>query len=208
LTFVTNAIGFMLAMTGTMAGAQGPVHTVFGVTELTVPAQRLPADCALPDAPVIRIGDNKMQSGLWAGLPITSNPWIGSDRAIVAAIVERMDRPTLVPDAPLTPRDAARFRLQLADGVDEAYAAVYRRCAAARHRLREAPRRRDRTRGRRVGRWRRVRTSRPRASEALHQAVILKVVLVVAAIFVLLAVVGVFVIRGLRKFVRAAWPHS
>jgi hypothetical protein len=112
-------------MSAAFATAQISVQPGVAMSDLTVPPERLPAGCALPQAPVMRLGDNKMQSGLWAGLPITSNPWVGSDRAIVAAIIESMDRPTLVPDAPLTPRDAARFRLQLADGVDEAYAAVY-----------------------------------------------------------------------------------
>src|SRR4051812_4501822 len=116
-------------MSAPLATARTPVQPRVAMSDLTVPPERLPAGCALPQSPVMRVGDNKMQSGLWADLPITSNPWIGSDRAIVAAIVERLDRPTLVSDAPLTARDAARFRLQLADGVDEAYAAVYRQAA-------------------------------------------------------------------------------
>lgn len=116
-------------MIATMAEAHASLQPRVEMSALTVPAERLPAGCTPPESPVMRGGDDKMQSGLWGGLPITSNPWTGYDRAIVAAIVERMDRPILVPDAPLTRRDAARFRLQLADGVDEAYAAVYRQPA-------------------------------------------------------------------------------
>lgn len=37
-----------------------------------------------------------------------------------------MDKSPLVTDAPLSARELARYRLQLADGIDEGYAAVYR----------------------------------------------------------------------------------
>ncbi|MFN2444576.1 MAG: hypothetical protein ABR606_03165 [Vicinamibacterales bacterium] len=63
---------------------------------------------------------------LWTGLPITANPWIGTDAPMVATIRERIDGPALVPDSPpLTTRQRARHRLQLAEGVEEAYAAIY-----------------------------------------------------------------------------------
>jgi hypothetical protein len=65
---------------------------------------------------------------MWAGLPITSNPWTGGERRVVAAIRERIDASTIViPDGPpLNGRDLAAFRAHLADGVEAAYAAVYR----------------------------------------------------------------------------------
>jgi hypothetical protein len=45
---------------------------------------------------------------------------------MIADIRERMD-PPLTPDGPpLTDRESARFRLHLAEGIDEGYAAVYR----------------------------------------------------------------------------------
>lgn len=81
---------------------------------LTVPQERLPPGCAA-------VSSDK------AGLPIDRNPWAGSDRQIVAAIRERMDGPVRVPDGPpATRRELAQYRLQLAEGVEEAYAAVYR----------------------------------------------------------------------------------
>jgi hypothetical protein len=89
--------------------AQKPVS----LSDLTVPQDRLPADCALSTRASI-------------GLRIAANPWVGTDRPIVASIRERVDVPPPVPDGPpLAPADAARFHLRLADGVEEAYAAVY-----------------------------------------------------------------------------------
>jgi hypothetical protein len=98
----------------------------FPLADLTVPADRLPTGCGLSPSPSMRTGDNTMRAGSWAGLPISSNPWIGTDRAIVASIVERAVDPPRIPDGPPpTPRESARFRLRLADDVEEAYAAVY-----------------------------------------------------------------------------------
>jgi ABC-type phosphate transport system auxiliary subunit len=37
---------------------------------------------------------------------------------------------------------------------------------------------------------------------------ILKVVLAIATLFALLGLVLMLAVRGLRKFVRSAWPHS
>jgi hypothetical protein len=67
-----------------------------------------------------------MQSGLWAGLPIDHNPWIGSDPAVIAAIRERIDPPRQMPDGPpLNAPQLTRYRLKLADGIEQSYAAVY-----------------------------------------------------------------------------------
>lgn len=61
------------------------------------------------------------------GRPSDSDePLDGDDRPIVAAIRERMQPSPLIPDGPpLEPREASRYRLLLADGVEEAYAAIY-----------------------------------------------------------------------------------
>jgi len=111
-----NAIvaGLAMAIAIDGSGAQKPVS----LSDLTVPQDRLPADCALSKHASI-------------GLRIATNPWVGTDRPIVASVRERIDVPPPVPDGPpLTPADAARFHLQLADGVEEAYAAVYDESAA------------------------------------------------------------------------------
>jgi hypothetical protein len=98
----------------------------FPLANLTLASTRLPAGCALTPAPSERIGEHGLRAGLWAGLPIQSNPWSGADRMVVAAIQEQVFDPFPVPDAPPpTRREGARFRLRLAEDVEEAYAAVY-----------------------------------------------------------------------------------
>lgn len=112
------------------------VASVFGATQdvssrpvamqdLTIPKDRLPAGCTLVPANSTRGPDGRIRAGLWAGLPISTNPWSGTDRQIVASIRERADPPPTVTDAPLTRADASRYFLHLADGVEEGYAAVY-----------------------------------------------------------------------------------
>jgi hypothetical protein len=67
-----------------------------------------------------------MRGGLWAGLPIPSNPWVGSDRTIVASIRERLGEVPPEPDGPpLLGAQAAASRLKMADGIREAYVAIY-----------------------------------------------------------------------------------
>ena len=113
---------YILLMFATAANeaARGNDQSAFPLADLTVPAERLPTGCGLSPSPRIQT------AGLWAGLPITSNPWIGTDRAIVASIHESVIDPPPVPDGPPpTKNELARFRLRLADGVEDAYAAVY-----------------------------------------------------------------------------------
>jgi hypothetical protein len=96
------------------------------MNDLTVPQDRLPAGCSLSARDSVQLDGNRIRGGLWAGLPIPSNPWTGTDRSIIASIRERMDGPPQEPDGPpLDRRAAARYRLGLADGVEEAYAAIY-----------------------------------------------------------------------------------
>jgi hypothetical protein len=93
---------------------------------LTMPADRLPEGCTLPPAPTQQLGGDTVRGGLWAGLPMTSNPWIGNDPVIVSAIRERIEPAPAVADGPpLTRAEQARYRLRLAEGVEAAYAAVY-----------------------------------------------------------------------------------
>src|SRR2546430_1669872 len=104
---------------------QGPPRE-FGLADLTVPMDRLPAGCALAASPSERLEGNRVRSGLWTGLNIGTNPWIGTEAPILAAIRERL-APTEVPDGPpLTPAQARRYFLQLADGIEQAYVAIYR----------------------------------------------------------------------------------
>jgi hypothetical protein len=128
MTAVLVAAAYVAMMVATAANEAARAHAqgAFPLTDLTVPAERLPTGCSLSPSPWIRSSDNRVRTGLWAGLPISSNPWTGTDRAIVASIVERVIDPPRLPDGPpLTSRELARFRLRLADGVEEGYAAVY-----------------------------------------------------------------------------------
>lgn len=86
------------------------------VARLTLPASERPDGCVL-DA----------SRGDAIGLPLTSNPWYGSERRSMAAIRERLAPPlTPIPDGPpLNARDTAAFRLHFADDVDLAYRAMY-----------------------------------------------------------------------------------
>jgi hypothetical protein len=93
--------------------------------QLTVPSGRLPAICVLSPAPTIRDGENRIRTGLWAGLPIDRNPWFGSDRVVTAIIRERLAPPRLPDGPPLDRAQLARFRFELAAGVERSYAAVY-----------------------------------------------------------------------------------
>jgi hypothetical protein len=93
--------------------------------DLTVPPDRLPSNCALSPTSTVRTG-NQLRSGLWASLPISSNPATSSEPGVVVAIRERIEGPRVTPDPPaLSQRSLARFRMQLAEGIDEGYAAVY-----------------------------------------------------------------------------------
>jgi hypothetical protein len=95
-------------------------------TQLTVPESRLAGGCRIVLSPTAHLPGNQGRAEMWAGLPIPTNPWIGADRRIVAAIREQVDPPPLTPDPPaLDSRGAAAFRLRLADGIEVAYVGGY-----------------------------------------------------------------------------------
>jgi hypothetical protein len=125
----TLALASSLVVFGVSSGASQRQSVTRAATmqDLTVPQERLPAGCALAPKDAVRLDDGRVRSGLWAGLRIPTNPWAGSERPIVVSIRERMAAPARMPDGPpLSKREASRFRMQLADGVEEAYAAIYR----------------------------------------------------------------------------------
>jgi hypothetical protein len=118
----------LIVLGASIASVSCAVHSVptrpVTMQNLTVPKTALPTGCGLSPAVIDR---NRVTGGLWAGLPVSTNPWTGTARSIVASIRARMDGLPPGPDAPPLDRNAAsRYRLQLADGVEEAYAAVYR----------------------------------------------------------------------------------
>ena len=99
---------------------------IAALSDLTVPADRLPQGCALSPSQSVRESGNHLRGGLWAGLPIRTNPSTSSEPSVIVAIRIRITGPLVTPDPPaLSEHGLARFQLQLADGIDEAYAAVY-----------------------------------------------------------------------------------
>jgi hypothetical protein len=106
--------------------AEALAHDTLRLETLTVPESRLMAGCRLSPSAFVRLDGNQMRGGLWAGLPITTNPWSGNDPSITVAIRERVAVSPRPPDGPpLSGRELTRFRLQLAADVEQAYAAVY-----------------------------------------------------------------------------------
>jgi hypothetical protein len=104
-----TALVGLVAISFPSASAQSDI----ALASLTVPPDRLPAGCTLPASERI---------DRWA----STNPWIGADLPVIATIRESMGPMPLVPDAPLTARDHTAYRLALAKGVTEGYAALYR----------------------------------------------------------------------------------
>jgi hypothetical protein len=106
---------------------QSPTPPLVTLEKLTVPKDRLPEGCAIkpiqPDA-------KPFKSTVPGLLPseVTANPWIGTDRRILASLRELVDGPNAIrpPDAPpLSQSESSALLLRLADGVDEGYAATY-----------------------------------------------------------------------------------
>jgi hypothetical protein len=123
LTSVALAIG----------AAQDSGSRVVRMQELTVPAARLFPGCGLSPASPDQTG-NSVRPRNWAGLNIPTNPWAGTDKPLTATIRQRISGAPLTPDGPpLTARESASYRLHLAEGVDEAYVAIYSQPETADH---------------------------------------------------------------------------
>ena len=118
------AVVLTMSVAVTVSESQPAPPHIVSVRDLTVPAERLPIACTLSPAPSVQLDGGRVRSGLRAGFP--TNPWIGTDRRLVASIRELVDGPAAVPDGPpLDAKQLSRYLGQLADGVEEAYGAVY-----------------------------------------------------------------------------------
>jgi hypothetical protein len=122
-----NALVVAVLLATTAALAQPGGSRIVSLNDLTVPPDRLPAGCTLLPSASERTDDRLVRGGSWAGVSINTNPWTGIDRDVIVAIRTRMEGVPAEPDGPpLSRAEAARFLQHLADGVDEAYVALYR----------------------------------------------------------------------------------
>jgi len=112
--------------------------------DLTVPRDRLPDGCSLKLVePARREVISTMERGgqrvRYIGptpsmqpAGITANPWMGTDRRILAWLRQRVDGygELRLLDAPLTKREESALFLQFAEGLEEGYAATYAQSGA------------------------------------------------------------------------------
>ena len=123
-----KALFLAVSVAITANASQTAAPRVVTMQDLTLPVEHLPVGCALSPAPSVHLDGNRVRSGLWAGFP--TNPWIGTDRQFMASIRELIDGPASVPDGPpLDAKELSRYLGLLADGVEEAYGAVYMQSA-------------------------------------------------------------------------------
>lgn len=103
-----------------------PSAPQFSLRDLAIDSASLRTPCRLAPAPSRPANGTRVVTGLWAGLPIRTNPWIGTDASILSAIRMRMGAALTSPDGPpLTPAQNTRYLSHLADGVAEGFAAIY-----------------------------------------------------------------------------------
>jgi hypothetical protein len=120
----------LIAFVTLPAAGQVPTLPRFALQDLTVPPDRLPEGCALTP-PNERLDGNRIR-GVWAGLPVPTNPWAGPDKRIIATIRQVADPSPPLPDALRSMREARRYSLLLAEGVEEGYAAIYSQSGSSR----------------------------------------------------------------------------
>jgi hypothetical protein len=127
-------LGFIVSLLGVMSTpclAQGGKPTPVTLQDLTVPQDRLPTGCSLkaadPDPQRVRLISPMQSAG------ITTNPWTGTDRRILAWLRQSVDGygKLRLPDGPpLTQSQESALFLRFADGVEEGYAATYAQSGA------------------------------------------------------------------------------
>jgi hypothetical protein len=133
----------MLGLAGMSGSAQSAPPKSVTMQDLTVPKDRLPAGCSLKvieprrtqvlsasRAPGVVTTTAQVNPPTPSMQParITANPWMGTDRHVLAELRRGVDGhgALRLPDAPpLTNSEAAVMVLQSADGVEEGYAATY-----------------------------------------------------------------------------------
>jgi hypothetical protein len=93
------------------------------MSNLTVPADRLPSGCVLSTPPDPDPGDGRVHGWSW---DFPTNPWIGTEPRLVGSIRQRIEAPLAIPDAASFSRGTqSRTLLAFAEGVEEGYGALY-----------------------------------------------------------------------------------
>jgi hypothetical protein len=122
-TGMLRALAVALMFVPTLATAQS---TLTALQQLTVGAEGLPKGCRLTPVATEPAGPGDVRLGLSGGLSMSANPWIGGQIELIVPVREAIDGPIDIADGPpASPREVARQRARLADGVEEAYAALY-----------------------------------------------------------------------------------
>jgi hypothetical protein len=100
------------------------------LSSLAVPVSSLPTGCQLEDVGSMLSRRSADTDSPWLHPPgILANPWIGTDKRVLAWIRGHVDPPLAFspPDAPpLSAREERDLTLGLADGIVDGYAATYR----------------------------------------------------------------------------------
>lgn len=120
-----GAVACSVAVVAALAVPASAQPAARALEALAVPPGTLAAGCVLIDAPSERTGQGQVRSGLWADLPIRSNPWLGDDPRVLTEIRTRMFGPDMVKDAPADRRSATHMQRTLVEGMS-GYAAFYR----------------------------------------------------------------------------------
>jgi len=118
----------ILVTGGVVVGSSQSARTL---EALTVPVTALPAGCALTKpvttaGPIDVAGAGMVGTNARPWSPRLPNPWVGTDRAIVADVRQAIDpAPRGAPDGPVGPGSDVAFGSKWADDVVEAYHAAY-----------------------------------------------------------------------------------
>jgi hypothetical protein len=125
-TLLTGVAIAIVIVTGSACATAGRSRNrAVTLADLTVPAKLLPPRCVMPSRPSVTTPGRPSIGGLWAGLPVPTNPWIGRDPGLIAALRARVEPPLLPDGPPLSRSQEVRYRLKLAEGVEAGYAAFY-----------------------------------------------------------------------------------
>ena len=90
LSILTSMKGYLAVVValGLAALLSGNPHEAvsLALADFTVPQNRRPLTCRSTGSPVVQEDENRMRGGLWASLPITSNPWVGNTPRVLAEL--------------------------------------------------------------------------------------------------------------------------